>query len=304
MRPGSALGATAPLHIRLISPAGPALSGRIDAGVRLLRDLGCRVTLGVSARGRQGFLAASDALRLADLHEAFADPEVDVVAATRGGYGTQRLLEHLDHALLARSRAVFLGFSDLTALHVVLGRHCGRPSLYGPGLAWDEERNGVASRASLAAALRGETQWSVAADPAEPMAALTRGTADGGVLVGGNLTLLASAVGTPDALRPPPRAVLLLEDVREAPYRLDRMLLQLARAGTLDDLGALVLGQFVRCHGKPGEPIAADVLGQWCDRLAVPVLGGVPVGHGREQHTVPMGTRVCFGPDAVLRPTG
>ncbi|MCA1710593.1 MAG: LD-carboxypeptidase [Actinobacteria bacterium] len=284
-----------------MSPSGPAARDRIAAGAAMLQELGFRVTMGAHVAGRAGFLAASDEQRLADLHEAFADPEVDVVAATRGGYGAQRLLDELDRALLCRSRAVFLGFSDLTALHVVLAQDCGRASLYGPGLAWDDVRNGAAARASTAEALAGESDWAVPACPDEPTAALTAGGAAEGILVGGNLAMLASAAGTRDALRPPPGALLLLEDVREAPYRIDRMLLQLARSGTLDQLAGLVLGQFSDCVGRVGEPDVVDVLGAWCDRLGVPVLGGIPVGHGRDQHTVRLNTQARFGSDHVLR---
>ncbi len=288
-------------HIRVVSPAGPADPAHVAAGVALLESLGLRVSLGDYVHGRHGFFAATDAQRLADVHAAFADPDVAAVVATRGGYGTQRLLDGLDRDLLGRSPAVLVGFSDLTALHVILVQDCGRPSLYGPGAAWHEERTGAASQASLAAALRGLGSWQLPSLPSEPTAALTRGGPVRGPLVGGNLTLLASAVGTRDALRPPPGALLLLEDVREAPYRLDRMLLQLARSGTLDDVAGLVLGQFTYCLGRPGQPDAVEVLGAWCDRLGVPVLGGVPVGHGRDPYTVPLGVVLAIGADRVLR---
>jgi muramoyltetrapeptide carboxypeptidase len=288
-------------HVRVVSPAGPSDPEHVAAGVALLESLGLRVSLGAFVLGRHGFFAATDEQRLGDLHTAFADPDVAAVVATRGGYGTQRLLDGLDRELLGRSSAVLVGFSDLTALHVVLVQDCGRPSLYGPGAAWHEERTGAASRASLAAALRGLGPWQVPSLPAEPTAALTRGAPVRGSLVGGNLAILASAVGTRDALRPPPGALLLLEDVCEAPYRLDRMLLQLARSGTLDDVAGLVLGQFTHCCGRPREPDALEVLGAWCDRLGVPVLGGVPVGHGRDPHTVPLGVVMTIDADRVLR---
>lgn len=281
-------------RVHLISPAGPVTPERIAGGVDVLRNAGLRVTLGAHACGRHGYLSGTDDERLRDLHEAFEDPEVVAVMATRGGFGTQRLLHHVDRRLLARSRALLVGLSDLTALHVVLGQDCGRPSLYGSALSPDAPANG-----SALAALRDIRSWSVPAVPTEPTAVLTRGGPVTGPLVGGNLALLASAVGTPDALRPPPGAVLLLEDVGEAPYRLDRLLLQLARSGTLSAVAGLVLGQFTNCRGRPEEPDAIAVLGQWCDRLGIPVLGGVPIGHGPAAAAAPLGLTVTIERDTL-----
>src|SRR4051812_19652992 len=126
----------------MVSPAGPARADRVAAGRAMLESFGLRVSLGAAALRRDGFHAGSDEERLAALPAAFCDPAVDVVAATRGGYGTQRLLDRLDRDAIAASAAVFLGFSDLTALHTVL-LACGRASLYAPALAWDEKRNGA-----------------------------------------------------------------------------------------------------------------------------------------------------------------
>jgi muramoyltetrapeptide carboxypeptidase len=278
----------------LISPAGPVRPEQIERGADVLRDAGFQVTLGAHAHGCRGYLAGTDDERLRDLHEAFADPDVAVVMATRGGFGTQRLLDRLDRELLAGSAALFVGLSDLTALHVVLGQECGKPSLYGSGLSDAGTMPGGAL-----AALRDIAPWSITASPAEPTSALTRGGPVSGRLVGGNLTMLASGLGTRDALRPLPGAVLLLEDVHEAPYRLDRMLLQLARAGTFDSVAGLVLGQFTDSRGRPDQPDAVAVLSDWCDRLGVPVVGGVPVGHGPGAATAPLGLVVRLEGDTV-----
>src|SRR3954471_4023095 len=182
-------------HIRLVIPAGPPGPGRVARIQQCLAALGFDVSVGRHADAHHGFLAASDDARLHDLHAAFGDPDVDVVLATRGGYGTQRLLDQLDRDLVARSEVLFVGFSDLTALHVVLNQECGRRSVYAPAPDWAVVDPASTAATSFLTAVGDPASWTVHSDATEPTSSLTRGGSVTGQLVGGNLTLLASAAG-------------------------------------------------------------------------------------------------------------
>jgi muramoyltetrapeptide carboxypeptidase len=192
-----------------------------------------------------------------------------------------------------------VGFSDLTALHLALWRGARLASLHGPGAAWRAGRTGPASAQSLREALMSPEPVVVKQDPVATTAPVSRlrpagppgsaglpGTATGRLL-GGNLSVLAATLGTPD-FPDLTGAILLIEDVDEPPYKVDRMLTQLRRAGVLGRLAGMAVGQFVRCTDRWSTDIA-EVLDERLRDLAVPVLGGLPVGHGPDQLTVPVG---------------
>lgn len=273
--------------VAVVSPAGPAPRARVEAGCAMLRSWGLEPAVGRHAYRRHGFLAGSDAQRATDLNAALADPRVRAVLATRGGYGSQRIADAVDAATVRRDPKPVVGFSDLTALQLALWRAARLASLHGPGVAWRPDRTGAVSERSLRDALMSTDQVVLRRDPAAPTAPVAAPGTATGRLLGGNLSLLASSVGTPD-VPDLTGAILLLEDVDEAPYRVDRMLTQLRRAGLLRDLAGVAVGQFTRCeHGRPGEVV--EVLAERLADLGVPVLGGLPVGHGDDPLTVPVG---------------
>lgn len=286
LRPGDA--------VAVVSPAGPPRPERVDAGVELLRSWGLRPHLaggqaaGGQGRGGHGYLAGIDADRAADLNTALADPQVRAVIATRGGYGSQRIADLLDMAAVRRDPKPLVGFSDITALQLALWRGARLACLHGPGAAWRPERTGPESAESLRRALMSTEPVLVKADPAVETAPVHRPGTATGRLLGGNLCLLATSVGTgdfPDLTG----AILLLEDVDEPPYKVDRMLTQLRRTGALAGVAGVALGQFTRC-GDDHSTAVPDVLADLLLDLQVPVLGGLPIGHGADQLTVPVGT--------------
>jgi muramoyltetrapeptide carboxypeptidase len=285
-------------RVALVSPAGPPSPERVERGVELLRSWGFDVHLAPHALGTPGgpsYLAAADDLRLADLNAALRDPSVRGVFCTRGGYGTQRLVDRLDLDAVRRDPKVVVGFSDITGLQAALWARCRLVTFHGPGAAWDDARSGRRSADSLRSAVTDPAHRPVlAASPSEPTSAVrVDGPAVDGTLLGGNLSLLAAACGTPDA----PRlagAVLLVEEVGEAPYRVDRLLTQLRRSGALDGVVGVAVGQFTHCDDPGGGTGVVDVLAERLGDLGVPVLGGLPVGHGADQLTVPLGVRVLL----------
>lgn len=273
--------------VRLVSPSGPTRPERVARGIALLESWGLRVELAPHAYARSGFFAGTDAERLADLNGALADPSVHGVICTRGGYGVQRIVDGLDFAAVRANPTVVVGFSDITGLQLALWRGARLATVHGPGAAWLDKRTGPVSADALRTALMTREQILVKREPTEETAPVSvPGTAHG-TLIGGNLSLLAASVGTPDS-PDLSGAILLVEEVGEPPYKVDRMLTHLRRAGMLAGLAGVVVGQFTDCADE-WEVSIVDVLRDRLGDLGVPVLGGLPIGHGYGQITVPFG---------------
>lgn len=277
-------------RVALLAPSGPVGAERVERGAAWLRGLGLDVVLGRHVLDRDGhglpFLAGADADRARDLQEAWTDPAVRGVFAARGGDGAPRLLDLLDWAAMAAAGPkVLAGSSDISVLHQAFARRLGIATLYAPMpgtrvLAGPDADD--TTRAHLARTLMRPDAATCLRGPATE--ALVPGRARG-VTVGGCLSLVAACVGTPDCV-PADGGIAVLEDLGEAPYRVERLLTQLRRSGWLDRVAGVVCGDWVDC-GDPDElhAVLADRLGD----LGVPVLLGLPFGHGRPQLTVPLG---------------
>jgi muramoyltetrapeptide carboxypeptidase len=282
LRPGDRVG--------VIAPAGPATPERLALVEPLFARFGLRTKLypGCHARHPQyDFLAGEDALRLSDLHAAFADAGNAAVFALRGGWGSARLLPRIDTAVLRANPKPFVGYSDLTALHALLVRE-GLACFHGPMPASDLVQDGAGDDASALfdALMRPLAAGHVFAPTRLPGHWQVPGVASG-PLVGGNLSIVASLLGTPWALAAQ-GAILFLEDVSEALYRVDRLLVQLRNAGVLDAVAGFVLGSFT----EDDDPTA--VLREHLGALGKPVLAGWPAGHGRPNRVLPLGVRVTL----------
>ena len=275
-------------RVAVVAPSGPVDPDRLRRGCALLTSWGLRVKLGHHVNERSGFLAGADPGRAADLVDAWCDANFRAVFCARGGYGAARLLGLLDWpALAAVAEPPWLvGGSDVTALHEAVATHLGVATLFGPMPAGEVLGGAEGPDAASAAALH-----TALFAPPGPLTLTTSGTANAtlvpgrarGITAGGTLALLAAAVGTPDTTSAA-GAVLLLEDVGEPAYRIDRMLTQLVRSGWLDGVAAVALGSWERCG-----PGTIDVLAERLGRLGVPVLAGLPFGHGVPQLSVPLG---------------
>ena len=259
----------------------PVDPGRLEAGVEIIASWGLTVELGEQVRAvdeRLPYLAGSDALRAADLTAAWTDPRVAAVWAARGGYGSQRILDRIDWDVLrATGPKHLIGFSDATALHARLGRELGQVTIHGPG---------VTALSQLQDAPTAESLRRLLLAPPTPGTALAEGgTLAGGHadgrLWGGNLSLLASDVGVEPTVADD--SILVLEEVAEPAYRIDRYLTQLLRAGWLDRVRGVLVGDV-----GLGSAAVADRL----DGLGVPVVVDAPVGHECRNLALPLGARV------------
>lgn len=282
-------------RVAVVSPSGPVDPARLDRGCALLRELGLDVVVGAHARDGTGYLAGTDADRAADLQDAWLDPDIRAVFCARGGYGAARLLDLLDwRAMRAVDPPVLVGASDVTSLHLAIAHQLGVATLFGPMVAAQilagDEPEATTLRHLVLTLTRPEKAQALAAGALRILAPGRAGTTARGVSTGGTLSLLAAALGTPEA---PLFAggVLFLEDVGEPAYRIDRMLTQLIRAGALDGVRAVVVGDWDRCG--PEAEIDA-VLRERLGPLGVPVLAGLEFGHGPVQLTIPLGVAVTL----------
>ncbi|MGC8519736.1 MAG: S66 peptidase family protein [Steroidobacteraceae bacterium] len=275
-------------RVAVVAPAGPFEREALQAGLAVLEQR-YAVCLAPELFARQRYLAGSDAQRLAQLTSAVADPDIEAVFCARGGYGSMRLLPALEDLIPGPKPLV--GFSDITALHAWLQRN-GRISVHGPVLTQLGKLDPHTQR-RLFALLED-------AAPAAPLLATDTyvpGAAEG-PLLGGTLAVFSRLLGTP-YLPPLEGAVLLLEDVGEQPYRLDRMWTHLALAGVFRQVRGIVLGAFSGCEPRDADYTSAQVLRDLAAETGLPCAAGFPIGHGERNEPVPLGVWVRL--DATAR---
>lgn len=279
-------------RVAMISPSGP-LQGphELERAVATAESLGWAVQVGQHALRRTGYFAGDDAQRGDDLLDALHDDRIDGIWCLRGGYGAARLLPRLSAELLQRHPKALIGYSDITALHAAW-QHAGLVSYHGP-----TARAPLSdfSRDSLVRALQNSTDSCGEA----PEARVVRGGHATGRLVGGNLALVSSLCGTPWAVNCRD-AIVVLEDIGEATYRLDRMLTQLRLAGAFEGCVGVAFGHCTDCPDTTddGARTIDAIVTELADALHVPTLQGIPVGHISDQWTVPFGAIATMDADA------
>ena len=282
-------------RVALVAPAGPLRDEQdLNRSVANVSSFGWAAVPGEHVLERDGYLAGSDEHRLGDLNRFLRDDSIDAIWCIRGGYGAMRLLEGIDYDALTRRPKSIIGYSDITALHAAVGRRCDLVSFHG---ATARAHLTPMTHESLASMLSEPWEAFTIAQPA--MTPLRRGTARGR-LAGGNLALVAALAGTPYA-PDLDGAILILEDVNEAVYRIDHMLTQLWLSGALRNIAGLAFGSFTEI--PPGDdPATVDrplegVLEEFAARCDVPSVSGFPVGHIDDQNTYPLGAMAELSAD-------
>jgi muramoyltetrapeptide carboxypeptidase len=290
LRPGDTVGLVQPAYFT-------ADAFDLELVMETIRAMGLVPRPAPNMLTRYGYLAGRDEERAAHLNAMFADREVRAIFAVHGGWGSARILPHLDFDLIRANPKLLVGFSDITALHLALAARTDCPSIHGPNaasawgrLSWDSFRR---------LAFDGETPtWSVPAGSEDRLAQRSgrirtfRPGRASGPLLGGNLTVLSSLVGTP-FLPSFDGAILFIEDVDEAQYRIDRMLTQLSLAGILGRVAGVVFGQCTDCVARGSSSIGgftlSEVLAQHLTPLGVPAFQGALFGHVPDQFSIPVG---------------
>ncbi|MBQ7885777.1 MAG: LD-carboxypeptidase [Clostridia bacterium] len=288
--------------IGLIGPSGTVReAGAVDQAIAYMKELGFRVKVGESAHAKYGYLSGTDEVRARDINAMFADPQVDAIVCTRGGYGTMRLLDLLDYDVIRANPKVFVGFSDITALHIALLEKCGLATFHGPmATRWKPEfTDGFTQPAFFGAVMSAQPLGELRNAPGyHARATVNPGKAEG-LLVGGNLSLIAGTIGTPYELDTRGR-ILFIEEIGERTYCVDRMLTQLRLAGKFDDCAGVVFGDFNDCpveypeFGLTLEEVIRDIAAP-CGK---PIFTGLQAGHVSPKLTLPLGTRCRMDADS------
>jgi muramoyltetrapeptide carboxypeptidase len=282
LRPGMTIG--------VIAPSSALRDERLERGIARIEARGYRVRRGDHLYTRHGYHAATDAMRAADLTAMFADPEVDAVFCARGGYGAWRIVDRIDWDVVAANPKLFVGYSDITTLHLAMERRAGLVTIHGPVV--------TTLGADMATDCE-ECFWRVL-EEVEPFgcycvcgrepAPLVPGKAVGR-LAGGCLSLLAASAGTPDAPSFRHR-IVLIEDVHETVPHVDRHLSQLLRAGAFEGAAGIVVGTVTGWDKDLEKPATISLDDVWRDRLAplgIPTMVGFPFGHEPNPLTLPLG---------------
>jgi muramoyltetrapeptide carboxypeptidase len=291
LRPGDTVG--------LITPATPVANPDALATVaRTVEHFGLKAKWGKHVGQKAGYFGNPVAGRLDDLHQMFRDPEVKGVICISGGYGAMQLLDQIDYDLIRRNPKVFVGYSDITALHLAIHQQTGLVTFHGPNwLAQFTDYTQLHFRPALfdakpLGALTNPPETNKLR-PQHSLRTIRPGRATGR-LTGGNLTLISTMMGTPYEIDTR-GAILLLEDIGEEPYRIDRMLTQLRLAGKLEQAAGIVFGECVDCGPRDFKPFVAagfslgEVLDAILGTLKIPVLFGLTFGHTADQLTLPFG---------------
>ncbi len=288
--------------IGVISPASkPPDDEKFNRGIEYLRQRGFKVVEGEHARDLYGYLAGQDDARADDLNQMFANPEIDAIICSRGGYGTPRMIEKINFEVIRRNPKIFVGYSDITALQLAIWKQAGLITFSGPMVAVE-----------MGAGIDPFTEemfWKILTDSAYPrllyppqeqkLKILSQGKARGRLL-GGCLSLINSILGTPYC----PDfegAIFFIEDIEEEPYHLDRYLAQMKMAGIFDKIAGLVLGQFVDC--EPEEPekphlTTEQIFLDYFSDLNIPIVTNFAYGHVPIKHTMPVGVEAELNTDA------
>lgn len=275
-------------RVALIAPSGPVAPEKFGPAIRAVENLGLVPVVYESCRRAHGYFAGSDELRAGDINRAFAVPEIDGILCIRGGYGAQRLLGQIDFDTIAQNPKYFSGYSDITALHIMLNQRCGFVTYHTP-MPSTEPHTDPFTMESMKRALFGALTGELCNPEYMPVKTLVSGTARG-VLTGGNLSLVSSSLGTPYEIDTRGK-ILFLEDVDEAPYRVDGMLNHLKAAGKFRDCAGIVLGYWTNC--KAENPEKSLSLEQVFEELIVPegkpAVMNLACGHSLPSLSLPLG---------------
>jgi muramoyltetrapeptide carboxypeptidase len=282
--------------VRFVSPASTPSRESIKRGEAVLLRLGLEVQVADHVFDQLGYLAGSDEDRLADFNAALRDPDVKAIIATRGGKGAYRIADGLDFDAAKRNPKLVVGFSETTILHMALMKNAGIAGIH--GAVWDAETFGAETAQSFVGAVMGASEVAVHSRFDEPTVALTTAGKASGVLIGGNQDAIATACGW--GLPSFKDAILLLEAFNLRLGQIDRQLTMLSNSGQLNGIRGIAIGQYTECGADAttqGGWGVIDVLRDRLHRLGVPVLGGLPIGHGSSPIALPLGTMATLDAD-------
>ena len=286
LNPGDSVG--------VVAPAGPVDKTRLQKGLNVISEMGFEPVLGKYVYSRSRFLAGTDSQRAKDIMDMVRNPAIKAIFCARGGYGANRILEHLDAKVIRAHPKIFVGSSDITLLLHYLYLQCGVVGFHGPMVAGSFGRAPMRqSREQFKNILMGKPS-SLYCRKAK---VFSKGSATGKI-TGGCLTLLCRSLGTPYEIQTRNR-ILFIEDVSEPLYKLDGMLWQLKAAGKFKGVRGIILGEMVNCNPqKPGDGKLENILADIFPKAEIPILTHCPIGHSKEIWTLPFETQATLDTSA------
>jgi muramoyltetrapeptide carboxypeptidase len=282
--------------VGVVAPAGPVEPDLLEKGLKTLRRMELQPVIGKHVLSRRGYLAGKDEDRAEDLMSMFADRAVKAIFCARGGYGVNRLLPWLKPNVIRKNPKIFVGASDVTLLLLYLYQKCSLVGFHGPMVAGNFGRHAMRkSKKQFYDLLTGQSEGKTVVSAQAHI--LNPGVAKGEI-TGGCLSLLCRSLKTPFEVQTRNK-ILLIEDVNEAPYRIDGMLWQLKAAGKFKDIKGIILGEMVNCFQKKSENgLPGSMYQDIFDGLSVPIVTNFPVGHGTEMWTLPFGVEATLDAEA------
>lgn len=285
--------------VGIIAPASPTTDGNIKKVEKKLTDMGFKVKMGKSVYERYGYLSGNDAVRAEDINSMFKDKEIDGIICIRGGYGTPRILDLIDYEIIKENPKVFVGYSDITALHIAFNQIAGLVTFHGPMAASDMVRNfsDFSKDHLLKAIMDDEPLGGISNPEGEEIITINGGIGEGEI-IGGNLSLIVDTIGTPYEIDVKGK-ILFIEEVGEEPYNIDRMFNQLRLSGKLSEAEAIILGDFNKCDPeKPDESLTLEqVINDHIKPLGKPTIYNLQAGHCQPMVTIPFGVRARLDAD-------
>ncbi len=287
--------------VGIINPSGCVRNKKnLTDGIAYLESLGFVVEVGESCNSQYGYLAGSDEVRANDVNKMFKDETIKGIFCGRGGYGVHRILDKIDFEMIKNNPKYFSGYSDITGLHVAINQKCGFVTYHSPMATTEmyKKQDEYTTQDFEQLIFEGVTSREILNIPRNKQLDVLHGGVAEGILVGGNLSLVADLLATPYEVDAKGK-ILFLEDVEEAPYAIDRMLMQLKLAGKFDDCVGVILGGFTDCNGDVNKPtltleqIFKDVL----DGFKKPIVYGLECGHCMPTTSLPLGANVKLDAD-------
>lgn len=286
-------------RVALVAPSSPVPQLNLDKAIDSIRFLGLEPVVYISCSSRHGYLSGTDDLRTADVNAAFADSSIKGIFCLRGGFGVTRLLPHIDFKMIKENPKVFIGYSDITGLHISINQLCGFITYHGPMPNSNYRKLDAYSLDSLKRNIFSSEPLGMILNPTnEPLVTICEGAAEG-LIVGGNLSLLVSTLGSPYEVDTKDK-ILFIEEVGEKPYRVDRALTALSLAGKFKDCAGIILGTFADCdiplEKQQGNVFIAEstltlvqIFEEVIRPFHKPTLLNFRAGHVYPQATIPFG---------------
>ncbi|WP_019413809.1 LD-carboxypeptidase [Paenisporosarcina sp. TG20] len=275
--------------IGIIAPSSPPKLENLHRSLSFIENLGLKIKMGKHVEQVNGYLAGTDDERLADLHDMLKDPDVKAIICAGGGYGAARYADRIDYQLMAEQPKILWGYSDITFLHTTIGQFANIVTFHGPMLASDVGKDSFHDLSARMFNQLFEPSELHYSEEVSPLTTLVGGVSQG-ELVGGNLSLLVSALGTKYEIDTRGK-LLLIEDVGEEPYRVDGMLNQLRLAGKFADAAGIVIGDFSKPESTKRKVTLTleEVFQYYFNDLSIPVVSGFKIGHCQPHFAVPLG---------------